>query len=88
MSRPPRTCQAEDTVHQALATMRDARIRRLAVVDADARLVGLVSIDDLVLAAQNVRAGVGRVSFEQAMATLEAICERSTGRRASTAHRR
>ena len=44
------------------------------------RLSGLVSIDDAVLAAQNVRAGVGRVSFESAMAALDAICRRSTGK--------
>ena len=77
MTRTPRTCRADETVHRALDRMRANRIRRLPVIDDEERLVGLVSIDDIVLAAQNVRAGVGRVSFEQAMEALEAICARS-----------
>ena len=81
MTHAPRTCRADETVHHAMVHMRDGRIRRLPVVDDNGRLVGLVSIDDIVLAAQNVRAGIGRVYYEQAMAVLEAICARSTGAR-------
>ena len=37
--------------------MRDAQVRRVPVVSDMGRLVGAISIDDLVLVAQNVRAG-------------------------------
>ena len=77
MTTPARTCRVTDTVHQALHTMQETRICRLPVVNDADRLVGLISIADIVLAAQNVRAGVGRVSYEQAMAALHDICSRS-----------
>ncbi len=41
------TCTPEDTVDSVLQTMTDRRTRHLPVVD-DGRLVGLVSIGDLV----------------------------------------
>jgi CBS domain-containing protein len=88
MTAAPYTCKAEDSVHRALDLMRRARVRRLPVVDSDDRLIGLLSIDDIVLVAQNVRAGIGRVSFEQAMSALEAICARSTGNRSPRVARR
>ncbi len=86
MTTSPYTCRAEDPVHRAIFLMQHARVRRLPVVDDDDRLVGVLSIDDIVLAAQNVRAGVGRISFEQAMSTLEAICARSTDNQSRAAY--
>ena len=83
MTRTPTTCRVDETVPRALDRMRANRIRRLPVIDDKDRLVGLVSIDDIVLAAQNARAGIGRVSFEQAMDALEAICVRSAGQEVS-----
>ena len=41
-------CRQADPARQALDTMREKHIRRVPVVDARGRLVGVVSIEDLV----------------------------------------
>jgi len=46
------TCMEGDDVHCALKTLRGARIRRLPVIDRDGTLVGVLSIDDIVLKAR------------------------------------
>jgi len=46
------TCMEGDDVHCALKTLRSAKIRRLPVVDRDGALVGVLSIDDVVLKAR------------------------------------
>ena len=78
MTADPHTCRADESVQQVLGRMRDARVRRLPVVDHDGVLVGAISIDDLVPVAQNVRAGTDRVSFEQVMEAVKARAERSS----------
>jgi CBS domain-containing protein len=78
MTAEPRMCRVDETAHGALCRMRAARVRRLPVVDERDRLVGVVSIDDIVPVAQNVRAGVDRVSFEQVMDAIQELSEQST----------
>jgi CBS domain-containing protein len=46
------TCMEGDDVHCALKTLREARIRRLPVIDRDGSLAGVLSIDDIVLKAR------------------------------------
>ncbi len=46
------TCMEGDDVHCALKTLRSAKIRRLPVIDRDGSLVGVLSIDDIVLKAK------------------------------------
>lgn len=87
MTRDPHTCRVGESAHQALRRMRGARVRRLPVVNETGHLAGAISIDDLVLVAQNVRAGVDRVSFEQVMEAVEALAERSSKRTRLGAHR-
>ena len=41
------TCRPGDSVVQAEAAMQAARVRRLPVVDAESRLVGILSLEDL-----------------------------------------
>lgn len=48
MSAPVLCARPEDSVDQCMATMTERRCRHLPVVDKDQRLVGLVSIGDLV----------------------------------------
>jgi len=47
MSSPVRTIPNGAGVFAATQCMRDGRIRRLPIVDDDGRLVGIVSLDDL-----------------------------------------
>ena len=47
----------------ALGRMRDAQVRRVPVVNDMCRLVAAISIDDLVLVGQNVRAGADAASI-------------------------
>ena len=68
------TCSPDDSVQAALATMRDAKVRRLAVVDASGVLKGVLSVNDAILHARNVRGSWSGVSYEQMMAALKGIC--------------
>lgn len=64
------TCGPEDDVESALATMKQARVRRLPVVGADGTLLGILSMNDILLAA-----GANKpVRHEDVMDTLQAIC--------------
>jgi len=72
---PPRlfTCTAEDNIGCALKTMRIEGIRRLPVVDQEGALVGVLSIDDIVLKARE-HALRKDVSYEDVEDTYRAIC--------------
>ena len=49
MSSDVLSCQADDTVEQVMAAMGSAQVRRLAVLDADRRIVGIVALGDLAI---------------------------------------
>lgn len=66
------TCASEDEIHAALKTMQAQKVRRLPVVSKDAKLQGILSLDDIAL-----RAGKGdALSYEDAINTFKAICKR------------
>jgi CBS domain-containing protein len=52
MHRKLFTCMEGDDIHCVLKTLRDARVRCLPVIDRDGSLVGVLSIDDIVLNAR------------------------------------
>lgn len=64
------TCTADDDVHAALATMKEHRVRRLPVVGFRDTLVGMVSMNDLLLAAGPRKT----VRSDEVVDTLQAIC--------------
>ena len=66
----PWTCGPDDDVRVALALMRDHRIRRVPVVGARNRLLGIVSMNDLLLAA----GPSGGVRSEAVIDALQEIC--------------
>jgi CBS domain-containing protein len=66
------TCTADGSVACALTTMRIEGLRRLPVVDREGALVGVLSIDDLVLKARE-NACSKDVSFKDVEDTYKAI---------------
>lgn len=65
------TCGPDDEVRSALDTMTQTRIRRLPVVGPGQALTGMLSLNDIVLAA-----GPGKdVSSDDILRTLQAVCE-------------
>jgi CBS domain-containing protein len=72
MSMGVLSCGPDDTLAAAEATMREQKVRRLPVIDEQGRLVGLLSIDDIAIAAAEE---IGRdVTTEEVGSTLAAIC--------------
>lgn len=70
MTAPIHACLADDSVNDVLAMMKQRRIRRVPVIDRTGRVLGVISLNDLVLASTNKR--VPRAS--DVMATMAAIC--------------
>ncbi len=72
------TCGADDHVAEALETMRIFAVRRLPVVDDEQRLLGILSLDDLILASRAVGAEGFDGPFHADIArTLKGICSHS-----------
>ena len=72
MSEAVATCRADDDTNAALKTMKERRVRRLPVLDAEGRLAGILSMNDLVRRAE-CRPGAA-VSGEAFIETMRAIC--------------
>jgi CBS domain-containing protein len=68
-------CKPNDDIRAALATMSAQKVRRLPVVDADGKLLAILSLDDIILHVQ-VR-DTSRpldISSEDVMNTLKYVC--------------
>lgn len=65
-----KTCQADDDLHVALAMMSRAQVHRLPVLDREGRLVGIVAMNDLALAAHPKR---GAVTNDEVMTAIQAL---------------
>jgi len=65
-------CGAGDDIHAALKTMAMQEIRRLPVVDDEGNLIGLLSIDDIVLHAKSG----SQINFTEVINALKAIYRR------------
>ena len=69
------TCRLNDEVRTALETMRTNCVRRLPVVDAEGKIQGLLSLNDVALAARaETRARPGEVTYADLALTLQAVC--------------
>jgi CBS domain-containing protein len=85
MSREVYACAPDDSIIEAEEVMRSRKVRRLPVLDAEARLVGIVSLNDLALESERESGRKGReVSGQEVSATLAAICAPRGERRALT----
>jgi CBS domain-containing protein len=71
MTRSVETCQADDDVNVALGRMKDRRVRRLPVLDDRGKLVGILSLNDIVLA---TGPGAKAVKPTAVLQTFKMIC--------------
>jgi CBS domain-containing protein len=69
------TCEPSDDVHSAMAEMRRTKVRRLPVVGADGKLEGIITLNDVVLAAERKH---GEIEYEEVMNTVKAVSEHRT----------
>ena len=70
-------CSPEEEIHVALLRMRDGHVRRLPVIDADGKPVGVLSMDDVLLHAE--AGGLNKIvelSTEEVVRTFRAIHRR------------
>ena len=82
--RPVYSCTTDDQLRAALQTMQQHQVRRLPVVDRAGMLQGILSINDVILAAENKdRSKEQGVSLEETISTLKAICEHQTSNQTS-----
>jgi CBS domain-containing protein len=70
------SCAPDDDVRVALNTMQENKVRRLVVADAEGKLAGILSINDIVLKAEDIKDKKShQVSYADVVNTLKSICE-------------
>lgn len=65
MTPSPKAVSDETSIEYALALMRSGRFRRLPVVDQQQRLIGLISLDDILMSLGNEFIQVGRLLAQE-----------------------
>jgi CBS-domain-containing membrane protein len=73
MTGDVQSCHPQDDVLSALKTLAAHRIRRLPVVDGDGKLLGMLSLSDLVHHTQIPGTGSGEVPAKEVLATLKEV---------------
>jgi CBS domain-containing protein len=79
----PDACMPDDDARDALRTMAAQKIRRLPVIDAHGLLQGILSMNDLILHAEEAGKR-SNLSYEDVMHTLKAISTHRVPMGAST----
>jgi CBS domain-containing protein len=68
------SCAPQDEIHKALRAMREGHVRRLPVISKEGRLVGVISMDDVLLRAEAPSLGKNpELSSEEIVKTYRAI---------------
>lgn len=70
MSKSVHACLAEDSIDDVLATMKQFRVRRLPIIDANGRLQGIISMNDIARAVGKK----GGPAAATVVATMAAVC--------------
>ncbi|HTT23339.1 MAG TPA: CBS domain-containing protein [Candidatus Sulfotelmatobacter sp.] len=67
-------CRPDDDIRLALASMAEAKVRRLPVLAADGKLEGILSMDDIVIHSETrgVKA-TSELSYDDVVETLKAV---------------
>ncbi len=80
MSKKVYACGPDEEVSAALETMKNKKVRRLPVIDDEGRLVGILSMDDVVLHAEargaEKVAEKSELGYGQTVDTLKGIYKR------------
>jgi CBS domain-containing protein len=70
------SCSTESTLETAMSLMKESRVRRLPVVDAQGKLAGILSLNDLACQARKeAKLGGKEIKSVDVADTLGAICE-------------
>ena len=64
-----------DDIHKALEIMREHKVRRLPVLDKAGELNGIISMNDIVLRAEEANGKKPPLTFDDVVKTYKAICE-------------
>lgn len=72
-SSPVIYCRSKDDIHAALHLMGESKVRRLPVVDDQDALVGMIGINDLILAARPLDGSQPELDDEEVIETLRQI---------------
>lgn len=69
-------CKPEDDIHTALNTMSENKVRRLPVVAADGKLRGMLSMNDVVLKAEEAPGKKAlQLTYGDVVKTYKSICQ-------------
>jgi len=71
---PASVCSPNDDIQTALITMSRERLHRLPVVNSERGLVGILSINDIVLHAEKGLGKTPGITYQDIVQTLQAIC--------------
>ena len=74
MNRDVHAAKLDENIEKALETMRDFRVRRLPVLNADGELAGIVSMNDIVLKAKPTNGKKPAIEYGDVVKTYQAIC--------------
>jgi CBS domain-containing protein len=75
---PAFVCSPDDDIQTALITMSQERLHRLPVVNNQQGLVGILSINDVLLHAEKALGRKSGISYDDVVQTLQAICAHTT----------
>ncbi len=67
-------CTPDDEIQAVLKTMARERVHRLPVVGREGKLVGLLSINDIILHAESSDSRKNGISYDEVVGVLQAIC--------------
>lgn len=75
MNRDVVWCRIDDDASDIHDMMRKRRVRRVPVLDDERKVIGIVSMNDLVLGAARSRGKAQALAFEDVGRTLASVCE-------------